>query len=175
MVPILGILIFYYPVNILISAWIPQYSESLKYMALLFPMCIFESKNSLLVNTYFKTLRKEKLIFRINLATVLLSIITTGITSFIMKNIFLSVVSIVFLIAVRGILGEVLLGKIIENKVLPDILFEIILCLVFILAQWNINSWLSTFIFFIFYLSYLFFKRKDIKKITKFLKNNAKI
>ena len=56
----LGMLIFYYPMRIIISYWLPQYADSLIYMALLFPMCVFESKLTLLISTYLKALRKEK-------------------------------------------------------------------------------------------------------------------
>ena len=60
MIPLLGMLVCYYPAKIILSAWLPQYADSLVYMALLFPMCVFESKMSMLISTYMKTLRKEK-------------------------------------------------------------------------------------------------------------------
>ena len=59
MIPVLGMLLVYYPAKVLLSGWLPQYAESLKYMALLFLMCVYESK-VLLINTYLKALRKEK-------------------------------------------------------------------------------------------------------------------
>lgn len=72
MVPLLFLLIFYYPMKIILS-WLPQYAESLEYMALLFPMIIFESKTALLINTYLKTLRQEKKMLFINILTVAMS------------------------------------------------------------------------------------------------------
>lgn len=41
-------LIFYYPIKLILSTWLPQYADSLRYMALLFPICIYESKMSIL-------------------------------------------------------------------------------------------------------------------------------
>ena len=38
--------IFYYPIKLILSTWLPQYADSLRYMALLFPICIYESKMS---------------------------------------------------------------------------------------------------------------------------------
>ena len=61
MVILLGALIVYYPLKIVLSAWLPKYVDSLTYMALVFPMCVFEAKIALLINSYLKTLRKEKL------------------------------------------------------------------------------------------------------------------
>lgn len=48
MIPVLGLLLIYYPAKVILSWWLPQYAESLRYMALLFPMCVFESKMSML-------------------------------------------------------------------------------------------------------------------------------
>ena len=43
MIPLLGMLTVYYPLKEIMSVRLPQYAESLKYMALLFPMCIFRT------------------------------------------------------------------------------------------------------------------------------------
>lgn len=75
MIILLGILIVYYPFKVILSAWLPQYAESLTYMALMFPICVFEGKMALLINTYLKTMRKEKLMLKINLIAVVLSVI----------------------------------------------------------------------------------------------------
>ncbi len=42
MIPLLGMLIFYYPVKEILSMWLPKYADSLHYMALLFPLCILK-------------------------------------------------------------------------------------------------------------------------------------
>ena len=47
--------------------WLPQYAESLRYMVILLPICIFDGKMSLLCNTYLKVLRKERQLFYFNL------------------------------------------------------------------------------------------------------------
>ena len=81
MIPLLGMLVCYYPAKVILSAWLPQYADSLIYMALLFPMCVFESKMSMLIETYMKTLRKEKWLLMVNVTTVSLSVVITLITS----------------------------------------------------------------------------------------------
>ncbi len=40
--------------------WLPEYADSLQYMGILFPIVIYEGRMSLLINTYLKTIRKEK-------------------------------------------------------------------------------------------------------------------
>ena len=79
-------LIFYYPLKLILSTWLPQYADSLRYMALLFPICIYESKMSMLINTYLKSFRKEKSMLIINTISLILSLILTILSVFILKN-----------------------------------------------------------------------------------------
>ena len=47
-------LIGYYPLKCILAWWLPQYADSLIYMSVLFPVCVFESKLSLLINNVSK-------------------------------------------------------------------------------------------------------------------------
>ena len=91
-------LIFYYPLKLILSTWLPQYADSLRYMALLFPICIYESKMSMLINTYLKSFRKEKSMLIINTISLILSLILTILSVFILNNLTLAILSIVFLL-----------------------------------------------------------------------------
>ena len=71
MIILLAALVFYYPAKHILTLFLPTYAESLKYMALMFPVCIFDSKISLLVNTYLKALRKEKKLTQVKLGEML--------------------------------------------------------------------------------------------------------
>jgi O-antigen/teichoic acid export membrane protein len=165
-----GILITYYPLKVLITAWLPEYADSLIYMAILFPMVIFEGKTALLINTYLKILRREKLMLKINILSLLLGIIVTFLTTIVIENLNLAVISIIFLLALRSILGEVLLSKILNIFIYKDILLELILVLIFILVGLFINSWNSVFLYIISYIIYLVIKRKDIITTIKNIK-----
>lgn len=167
MVPLLGLLTFYFPAKILLSVWIPQYAESLVYMALLFPMCIYESKVLLLVNTYLKTLRKEKLMLVINLITVGISLVTTSIIVFIFNNFNLTILSITFLLALRCVVAELALARILKIQVKKDIILEISMTIVFIVVSWNLNNSIAMIVYFISYLLYLFIKKNEILSLIK--------
>ncbi len=65
-----GLLIFYIPAKLILSMWLPEYTESLNFMGILFPIVIYEGRMSLLINTYLKTLRKEKTILMVNVITL---------------------------------------------------------------------------------------------------------
>ena len=165
-----GALIIYYPLKTVLSMWLPQYASGLMYMALLFPIFVYEGKMALLINTYFKTFRKEKLMMRINLISLILSLFITFITTVLFKNLDIAIVSIVVLLAFRSILAEIFLSKLLSITVYKDIILELMMTLIFILTGWFINSWYTVLIYGIVYLIYLAIKRKDIDNSIKNIK-----
>lgn len=162
MIPLLGMLIFYYPAKVILSAWLPQYADSLVYMALLFPMCVFESKMSMLIETYMKTLRKEKWLLLVNVTTVSLSVVITLITTYWLHNLDLAVASIVFLLAFRCVFAELLLSTVLDVNVKTDIVLELALTIIFIGASWFVGGIAGLAIYAVAYLVYLFIKRNDV-------------
>lgn len=162
MIPLLGMLVCYYPAKVILSAWLPQYADSLVYMALLFPMCVFESKMSMLIETYMKTLRKEKWLLLVNVTTVSLSVIITLITTYWLHNLDLAVASIVFLLAFRCVFAELLLSTVLDVNVKTDIILELALTIIFIGASWFVGGIAGLAIYAVAYLIYLFIKRNDV-------------
>lgn len=162
MIPLLGMLIFYYPAKVILSAWLPQYADSLVYMALLFPMCVFESKMSMLIETYMKTLRKEKWLLLVNVTTVSLSVVITLITTYWLHNLDLAVASIVLLLAFRCVFAELLLSTVLDVNVKTDIVLELSLTVIFIGASWFVGGIAGLVIYAVAYLAYLFIKRNDM-------------
>jgi hypothetical protein len=168
---LLGILVVYFPFKVVLSNWLPQYADSLMYMAIIFPMCVYEGKMSLLINTYLKTLRKEKTMLKVNMITLLLSIVITVITTVILKDLDMAIVSLVVLIAFKCILSEVILSRMLGISVLKDISMEVVMTFIFILTGWFLNSWIAVIIYTVAYGVYLVSKRKDISSTIK----NAKL
>jgi hypothetical protein len=170
MVFLLGILIIFYPLKSLLLVWLPQYADSLMYMALVFPMCVYEGKMALLINTYLKTLRKEKMMLKINLISLGLSVIFTFFTTQLLRDLDLAIVSIVILLAIRCALAEIYLSKILMISIYKDITLELIMSLTFMLLGWFINSWVTVAIYVLAYVIYLIVKRKDIGNTIKTMK-----
>lgn len=169
----LGLLISYYPLKMILTSWLPDYSDSLLYMALVFPMFVYEGKMALLINTYLKTLRKEKLMLRINLISLVLSLVLTLVTSILIKNLTLAILSIVIILAFRTILAEWYLSNVLSISIYKDILLESIVIFTFILIGWlgrEIYSLYSVIFYSVIYLIYLFFKRKEVTQALKDIK-----
>lgn len=169
-----GFLVFYFPLRFILSAWLPKYADSLKYMALLFPMIIFEGKLSLLINTYLKTIRQEKVMLRVNLITVIFSVILTIITTIFLRNLDLTILSIVLLLGFRCTITELKLAKLLNVRVIKNIVFEWLMSAIFIILGWFFYSMYAAVIYLIFYMGYLFIKRKDIVKSLNGMKTMLK-
>ncbi|OUP49748.1 lipopolysaccharide biosynthesis protein [Lachnoclostridium sp. An181] len=171
MIPVLGLLVVYYPAKVILSWWLPQYAESLRYMALLFPMCVFESKMTMLINTYLKALRKEKVIMQINWIAVIVTIVTTAISVYIVDNLTLAIVSLPILMGIRSCIGEIILAKEISISIKKDMIVEWILTFIFICTGWFLQSWMTTVIYAFAYIVYLIWKKKDVLMYLEIIKH----
>lgn len=164
MIAVLGLLVVYYPAKEVLSWWLPKYAESLRYMALLFPMCVFESKLTLLISTYLKALRKEKQYMIINWSVILITAVCTGITVYILDSLILAIAMLPVLMGIRCCLGEMILMKELNISIWKDIAAEFILAFLFIIVSWNIDSWLSMLIYLGAYFIYIIWKKDTIKE-----------
>jgi len=170
MIPLFGLLIFYYPGKEILSHWLPQYAKGLEYLGLLFPICVFESKMSMLVNTYLKALRKEKLIMYVNMISVGLSLVMSLAAVFVFENMIFAVMSIVILLAFRSVLAEVLLSKQFHLVVWPDIVAEILMVVMFIVGNWTIKGISGTLVYMAALVVYLAWKRKELGELILILR-----
>ena len=166
----LGILIFYYPLKYLLSIWLPNYADSLIYMAILLPVCLFESKVSMLINTYLKSLRQELLLLKINWVSAIVCIIITFLNVSVFHNLNATVFSIVFIFAFRCTLAEYFLSKLLKIEIFKDIFLELVMVILFITISWNFDNWLSVAIYGMAYILYLLTKKKDIQRSFNVIK-----
>ena len=161
-VPLYAVLLAYVPIKWILCLWLPQYAESLKYLAILFPICIYEIRTTILNNTYFKTYRKENYILYVNVATVGISLIFTFVTIGLLKNLDLAVVSIVLLMWIKCLLSEFMLRSMVGRISIRDVLSEIVLTATFIVSSWYIADYRASLVYATVYVVYLFLNRKQI-------------
>lgn len=161
-VPLYAVLLVYVPIKYVLVLWLPQYAETLKYLAILFPICIYEVRTTILNNTYFNTYRKENYILYINLITVAISFVFTVITVGMFKSLDLAVVSIVILMMIKCLLSELALQSIVGGNVIKDAAQEFILTVVFIISSWYVADYRATLIYACAYGVYLVVNRKSI-------------
>lgn len=159
---ILGSLLLYFPMSYVLDKWLPAYTESVKYMAIVFPVIVFEGKVNLLTNTYLKVLRKERLIFKVNFVSAILSFIIGGLTIYIFDNLFLSILGMVILLAFRSIYADILLSKYMHSKPYKDIIIELFFVILFIILSWNYSRLLGAIFYVIMFAVYLYYQRRNI-------------
>lgn len=172
---LLGCLLLFYPVKILLTLWLPEYSGSFIYMVMLFPILVFEGKTALLLNTYFKTMRLEKLIFKINIVSLILSIMLTLVFTSIFMNLTLTILSIVITLAFRSALGEVYLLRKLGVKFFKDIFWELFIITCFVLTGWYLEPFLAFIIYLLLYTLYFIFKKEDVYNSINNLKELSKL
>ena len=167
---VFGALVFYYPAQKILTLWLPQYAESLRYAAILLPVCVYESKVSILVNTYFNTLRLESLQMKCNLTALALSVILTGVSIYVFDSVTVAILSILIVLMFRCILCEIVLSTKIPIKVVKDIIIELVMTLAFIICNWYFG-FIGMLMYAVCYVIYLIIKRKDILESLNFIKS----
>ncbi|MGF2142108.1 oligosaccharide flippase family protein [Vagococcus fluvialis] len=165
------LLMMYYPVKIFLLHWLPDYEESLNYMGIIFPMIVFESKVSLLTNTFLKAMRQEKAILVINILSLGVSVVLTGIMVYVLNNLFMTMIAIVFILGFRSIISELVLSKILDVFVIKDILLELIVISSFIFLNQNYSINSSMIIYTAIILIYLYFKKSELIQLIKAIKS----
>lgn len=162
-----GILLLYYPLRMMLDNWLPTYHDSLVFMALIFPMSVYEGKMALLINTYLKALRMERQIFKINFFVMFCSFLTTLFLAVLLRNLPLTVLSIVFLLAFRSIIAELILAQKLNLNVKKDILTELSLTFIFVVSSWFFSVYLAGIIYCSIYISYITLKFDSVKESLK--------
>ena len=157
-------LIGYYPMRYILSLWLPKYADSLVYMSVLFPVCVFESKVSLLINTYLKSMRKEFLMLKINIISVIFSLGATVFTVKIVHNLNATIFSIVLVYAFRCVLAEYHLTKILGINLLKNIIEDLLMCSIFIISGWIFNNFVSIVIYGFAYTLFVLLHRHSLQQ-----------
>lgn len=164
----LCLLLLFNPVKIILEWWLPEYKSSLFFMGILFPMIFYEGRISLLVNTYLKTIRQEKIILLSNIFTLVVSVISAYISVYIFNNINLTVFSIILVLGFRCILSETLLLKILNINITNKNTIETIMIIIFIISNILFQSFISFIIYLIVLIIYFILNYDEIKKAINY-------
>ena len=161
-VPVLFVLLLYAPMKLILTAWLPQYIESLRYLAVLLPICVYETRSYALINTYFKAYRKENDILLVNAVTVVLSLILSAFAVLVCNSLDLAVISIVILMIFKSVFAEWIMKKYVTIHVWMDNLLEIGLTVIFIVSSMVFSEGIAFFSYLVAYVAYLLIRRKKI-------------
>lgn len=164
------ILLVFVPFKIILSWWLPQYTESIRYLAFLLPICVFDGKMQLLFNTYMKVLRKERIMLIINMISLGISAVLCAIGAYLIKDIVAVAIAMMVAIVMRSIISNSYLSKAMNIRLDKNIIWEVALAFIFIFA----NAYTSSLIAFVIYgVAYGFYVMLNLNEI-KGLLNTAK-
>lgn len=129
------IYILFFPGIYILQKWLPEYGDSISYLALVFPICFFDCKMNVISNTYFKVLSKQVELLKINIITIILSALLCGIGTFFISNIYFVVIGMVAAVIFRSVYSNYKLSRVVcYNHYKVDIL-DVILSVVFIFCS----------------------------------------
>lgn len=170
MVLLFAMLVSYYPLQWILGKWLPDYAESFHYMSILFPMCVYECKMSMLINTYLKALRKEKQLLLVNLITVVLSGILTYVCVYVLGSVNLSMILVVVLFAFRCTACELVLGWYIEQNFVLDNVLDGAICVIFMVVSSVLPMPLACTVYLLVYAAYILYRKQAIAEVLGRLK-----
>lgn len=122
-----------------INQYLIQYKDSLVYFVYIMPMCIFEAKIAMLYNTYMKMLRKERLLFAVNIISVIVSLLFTLCAIYIFNSLPLLVIGLVLSVILKAHLLHYHLCREMQLNLArhlfsPDLLLSIICTVIYVLC-----------------------------------------
>lgn len=159
------IFLFYLPIEYALGLWLPQYKESLEYLAILLPICTFDGKMQMICNTYLKVLRKERNLLAINIVSLVISIVLSLIGTYIFHNVYAVVISMVIAIACRSIISEIYLSKVLKVSIGKGLIYEILLATLFVCVSCFMTPLISFFVYSVSYVVYLILNKSKVKNI----------
>lgn len=130
------ILILYFPFQKFLSFWLPQYTQSIRYLIILLPICLYEGRFHVLSVVFFKALRYERKLLAVNAFTCLASILLCLGFSYLFDNLIGVLIALVFAIIGRALVSEFILSG---KKVRINDAYELLLIGVFIVSNWYLN------------------------------------
>jgi len=156
----------YLPLYYLVKLWLPQYFEGIIYLALLLPLITYEGKMNLLCVTYFKVLRKESLLLKINFSSFLLSLIIGIVGGFVFENVFIVIFSILISVSFKTIISEIHLAKLMGSKVSNNIILESVLVIIYLLSVIYLTPISNFIIYMCAYGLFLYYNRDKVSNMV---------
>lgn len=165
-----GLLLFFVPGKWLLTHWLPQYSEALNYLALLLPLCLYESRTAMLATTYLKAYREEKNILKANVITVITSIITAVLTVFVAESLTLAVLAISLLCMVKAYMTERYVCQHLSFPFWREMLIETGMTALFMISGWYCSNLTALYLYALGFVLYLLLEYRLIREGLKILK-----
>lgn len=165
--------LFYVPARMILGWWLPQYEESLLYLALTMPLCIYSCKANFLFDTYLKMGRHEGVLSAVNVFTMCLNAALSVVAVFGFASVEWAAVGIVISVVVRDFIFERYEAKEQGVEYLNSCFSELALSIGFMAASWLLGlwSWLAVIAMLAVYLA---FNRSEVVMVVGSLRTKLR-
>lgn len=153
------------PARLLVRWWLPQYEPSLPYLAFFLPVCVLDGRMVLLCSTYFKALRREGLLLGVNLAAAAASAALALAGSVWVRNLRFIAASLLAVTAVRSIVSETMVARLLGQRALRPLLREGALVAVYLAASLCLPAYAAFGVYLLVYLVYLWTERGTVRAL----------
>lgn len=133
--------IAYIPAQFILKLWLPKYTTSIDYLALVLPICYFDSKMELIGNTFFKVMNKQVLLLKLNVITIIVSSALGLVSAYLFNRMEFVIIGMVLSIIFRSLLADFFLNKYIPVHILAFDALDVLLAEVFVLACHYLQWW----------------------------------
>ena len=133
--------LLYVPAKLVLGLWLPAYGESLVYLALTMPLCVYSCKANLLFNTYLKMGRREGTLCLVNVAAMVLNAALALASIVGLASVELATCGIVTSVALRDLVFELIMSRRFGNPVARFCVAEALVTAGFMAASWFLGAW----------------------------------
>lgn len=112
-------LCMYFPVYALVTIFYQKYAPALAYLDVLFVAAFFQAKMTLLVNTFYKTLRMERRLFVVNIQCVVAFAVLAAASFGITRSVWWIAASTALTAGIRCVWSEVELSRCLKVRIAP--------------------------------------------------------
>ena len=154
-----AVYLLYFPIAWVLSLWLPQYADSVRFLAVLLPVCVFDTKMDLCSTTYFKVLREERTLLKVNLCTLVMSANLSLAGIYVIGSLDAVLLGTVICIVLRSQWSESYLDKRLDIPTGAIPLQEVALTAAFVVLVLAAPTWVAIVCYAVLYAAYLFVNR----------------
>ena len=162
--------ILFGPIVVILKAWVPQYAKSLELFSILFPICVFDGKMDIVGTTFFKVLRKEKCLLKINMTAFIASALITIMGTYVFHSVEFTLTGVMLILGARSTYSELKISKFLNAEANYLGFMALALSLVFVFIAQVAEPLPASLIFCSIYLAYLTINKNTLHTILTTVK-----
>ena len=159
--------VFYFPIAWILSLWLPTYRGAFQMAAVLMPLCVFDGLMQILYSTFFKVVRRERMLLALNVAELGVAVIGVTVTGIWLHSLVGLFISAALASAVRSVVADRLLSRWLGFPSLRSMEALIVLTTIFVMAQQLMPSVVASGITIAAYAVFLSSRRKGVLDVIR--------